>query len=618
MCECIGYNPGTECSNGVVEEPEEECELPDTNDNNYCGQTMEGSCVGPKIEGRDEFGNCNGNCLCVEDLFTSECNIATCGALCEDGNMGGETCESILGADYTGVLDCSLDDCTFDTSGCVPPGVDTYLSCAGEELCQETECPSGEGCEDECTDDNYCIMGSDRLLAHYKFDNNANDELGTHNGTISGVTFITGLDGMAADFSANDDYISIDSNLLGYYDSFTVAGWILPDEDNFDNARILFKRGEVFPYNDSKPDRGFLSQLYYNNPVRLFFYQSVDGLMQNTNTNYDFPQDGFWHHIATTYVYSAGNSIMTIYIDGEPVETRTISGVIDYPATVDDFFFGKKRSGDGYAGLMDEFKIYNYELSEGEVTMLYEELRPCTVPYAGMVLTTDTTFCPGTYNLGPNVYPIRIAGGGVDLICQGTVLEMGVIEIEQPVFTMKGCTFEGPGVGGDHFYAISIDEGRYNILLEDNQISDYSKALKVYVNQDVHLKNNRFIDNFGYNGGSNAHHAISVLNSEVFFEGNEITNNKEGILLRDTEDGASEITMSGNIIDSYAGTAGRSDVYCWGTGGWPPEPTIINIDDYGDNTCEEENCENLDCLDPVPLREGGFLIAFTEWIRNIF
>ena len=118
-CSCKDYD-GRVCDDEVIP-GEFECEPPGVDDTGQCQQEP-GECVGPMWKEReDSLGDCGLMCECSYDpLGDPSCSVAECGALCEAGNMNGETCESILGADYTGVLDCNLDDCSFDTSGCIP------------------------------------------------------------------------------------------------------------------------------------------------------------------------------------------------------------------------------------------------------------------------------------------------------------------------------------------------------------------------------------------------------------------------------------------------------------------------------------------------------------------
>ncbi|MBT6995227.1 hypothetical protein HN953_01215 [Candidatus Woesearchaeota archaeon] len=136
-CSCEG---ATVCNDGIVTAPET-CERPSTSDNNYCSQSEE-TCSGSKLGTRDELGNCNYNCQCVEDTFSGfTCDIATCDAQCESGNLNGETCIS-LGYE-SGTLGCDTSVCTFDVSECYT---------AGQTICGDNiiQAPNDDGYNEIC------------------------------------------------------------------------------------------------------------------------------------------------------------------------------------------------------------------------------------------------------------------------------------------------------------------------------------------------------------------------------------------------------------------------------------------------------------------------------------
>jgi hypothetical protein len=213
------------------------------------------------------------------------------------------------------------------------------------------------------------------LIAHYPFNGGATDSTGYgHHGTLVGGMNCNapGVDGTACDFSGNEDYVEVVNGILDIgYTEFTVAGWIKQDINNIIDARHIFRQGNM-----GDPDRGFLAQLYYD-PERMFFYQSIDGDLQNTNTAYDFPHDDEWHHIAFSYEYDDLVSTTRVYLDGDLMNTRVEEGhgPPDYPDPTDSFYFGKKRNTDGYAGLMDEFRVYNNKLRDDQVEALYWEYK---------------------------------------------------------------------------------------------------------------------------------------------------------------------------------------------------------------------------------------------------
>jgi uncharacterized repeat protein (TIGR01451 family) len=102
----LGTNPPVPavCGDGVKNQPSEECEMANTENNDYCPQTTTG-CQDNKQGVRDTLGVCNLNCLCAPDSFTDfQCVKGQCGAACavdadcDDNNLN--------------TADTCLNDCT--------------------------------------------------------------------------------------------------------------------------------------------------------------------------------------------------------------------------------------------------------------------------------------------------------------------------------------------------------------------------------------------------------------------------------------------------------------------------------------------------------------------------
>jgi hypothetical protein len=104
------------CGDNVVESPEQ-CELPDTNNNNKCTQTQI-LCDGKKYGARDKYGFCNPSCQCAPDEYTFSCTRGKCGAVCSDGETKNKTYTTPQGRCIC-AQQCD-DDCQWEECNCEP------------------------------------------------------------------------------------------------------------------------------------------------------------------------------------------------------------------------------------------------------------------------------------------------------------------------------------------------------------------------------------------------------------------------------------------------------------------------------------------------------------------
>jgi len=79
--------------------------------------------------------------------------------------------------------------------------------------------------------------------------------------------------------------------------------------------------------------------------------------------------DGKWHHVAGVY----DGEKMYIYVDGIVDVSQPASGAIatnDHPVFIGE---NAEMTGRFWNGLIDDVRVYNYALSEGQITALYNE-----------------------------------------------------------------------------------------------------------------------------------------------------------------------------------------------------------------------------------------------------
>ena len=208
---------------------------------------------------------------------------------------------------------------------------------------------------------------SDGLVAYYPFEGNCNDFSGKNNhGNAEGnLTFVDAKVGKGIKFDGAS-YIDIkDSDSLDLTDGLTFAVWIYREEDptNSPYTTILCKDES---YSDL-PYRLILEYGHRRPGVSLRDESSSSYNNFSSNTVVDIKN---WTYVAVTW----NGSNLKFYKNGvfaDSTETERVSslycnnqnlliGILAADSTV---FFN---------GMMDEVRIYNRALSDGEVKLLYD------------------------------------------------------------------------------------------------------------------------------------------------------------------------------------------------------------------------------------------------------
>ena len=107
-------------------------------------------------------------------------------------------------------------------------------------------------------------------------------------------------------------------------------------------------------------------------------------------------RDGNWHNIAVTYDGSADAAGIKLYVDGNPasltIVTNAFSGTM---LNNQSLVIGEQRAGAGYifTGQMDDFRVYNSELSSNDVTDLYagKQINKSSVTNPAILGLSDVT-----------------------------------------------------------------------------------------------------------------------------------------------------------------------------------------------------------------------------------
>jgi Concanavalin A-like lectin/glucanases superfamily/F5/8 type C domain len=206
------------------------------------------------------------------------------------------------------------------------------------------------------------------LVAHYTFDGNINDSSGSgSNGTANGApTYGPGADGQAIVLDGVQDYVSVVSLGISGADARTISGWAKADTTTIPAWTDVFgftgpsTNGQHFDI-QAVGDTGTTTLGYY-------------GLHRHGWEQDILPIDLEWHHLAATF----DGATVSWYGDGLPIGSGDVSDV-DTPGA---FHMGKREDNENFfPGSVDEVRVYDRALSDGEIAYLAGKTAPIHKPF---------------------------------------------------------------------------------------------------------------------------------------------------------------------------------------------------------------------------------------------
>ena len=205
----------------------------------------------------------------------------------------------------------------------------------------------------------------DAPVAWYKFDGNANDSIGLANGLVRGnPTYARGVYGQAISFDGYKDAVEIAGavNLFSKISTaITIAFWQYGADSPYHTDTLCCSN---YTYGKDAPviaiNLGCWRRpgMYHWDCGRPW---SFDNKLSG-NHRYSSEWMGRWNHWAFTKDAEAGT--MQIYLNG--VLYDSLSGAYSPISGITSFEIGSGWYG-GYDGLIDDFRIYDYALSQPEI-----------------------------------------------------------------------------------------------------------------------------------------------------------------------------------------------------------------------------------------------------------
>jgi len=229
-----------------------------------------------------------------------------------------------------------------------------------------------------------CAPPVDGLVGWWAGDGDATDRAGDHHGSLVGTAFATGFvttgTGQAFSFDGVDDFVDLSAHTatLNFSPTATFEFWVRPGAEP-DNLRAIYAISDgtipptqrlVFALGE-----GFTGTL----TDEIITVGRIDGIRSYiagyTTSVRSEVFDGNFHHVALTF---GRNRTTRIYLDGarKPVTIGFGLGLGDYgaiPHAAKTTIGAQDLGGptDFFDGLIDEFKIYNRALADGEILAIF-------------------------------------------------------------------------------------------------------------------------------------------------------------------------------------------------------------------------------------------------------
>ena len=187
-------------------------------------------------------------------------------------------------------------------------------------------------------------------------ENNVQDSSGNNlHGTIVGTpNYVAGITGMALELDGEDDHV--DCGTAANFDitgQITLAAWVRTNDAG---------NGQHNPY-ITKGDQTYGLKHASNNSMEFFIYEGDWHTIQSPVGD---AFNGVWHHVAGTY----DGSQLKLFVDGGQAAILDYTGSIatgTYPVNLGR---NSQNTDRFYGGAIDEARIYNRALSEGEILFL--------------------------------------------------------------------------------------------------------------------------------------------------------------------------------------------------------------------------------------------------------
>ncbi len=196
------------------------------------------------------------------------------------------------------------------------------------------------------------------IISWWRFEGNAQDEIGKNNGEkIGDVNFVDGEYGQAVNLGGNGDYISIpgfSSNMPK--SEITIGVWAKP-------TTMSEVTTDLLSFDPISPGTGRVTVHFpWQNSMHWQFGSGGASLSIDLNLYEN------WNYLS--FIASSSGNYVKIYRNGNEISTTTYGGDLIQSSSTDWHIGG--RASNSFSGKIDEVMIFNKALTEEQVKALYE------------------------------------------------------------------------------------------------------------------------------------------------------------------------------------------------------------------------------------------------------
>lgn len=205
---------------------------------------------------------------------------------------------------------------------------------------------------------------SSNVVSHWTFDegdgSTAYDSAGNNDGTVTGAEWTSGQIDGALSFDGNGDYVMVGDKDDLEKDEFTLSFWA-----QLDNPSGALQGGIA---------KGYIFGSATEFSYKMDFHSDYiwPGVTNTSNDSFGVTGsigDSNWH----MWTMTVGGGTLTLYKDGDYLNSVGYTGTIDYDKTNNNFVIGARDNGMyAFDGKIDDVRIYSRALSEEDVEDLYE------------------------------------------------------------------------------------------------------------------------------------------------------------------------------------------------------------------------------------------------------